>query len=87
MKYFPFAKKTKQGIIKDIKKERDQQHQNILTEISNNANHKLKRNLEQLQEISACAWLTAKPMKSLDFELNKQNFSDAIPVRYDWRVP
>ena len=26
-------------------------------------------------------------MKSLDFELNKQNFSDAIRVRYNWTVP
>ena len=47
----------------------------------------MKRTLELLQEKGAGAWLTARPMKSLDFELNKQNFSDAIRVHYDWRVP
>ena len=73
--------------IKEVKKEKDQHHQNILAEISNGADDKLKRTLALLQEKGAGAWLTARPMKSLDFELNKQNFSDAIRVRYDWRVP
>ena len=64
--------------IKEVKKEKDQHHQNILAEISNCADDKLKRTLALQQEKGAGAWLTARPMKSLDFELNKQNFSDAI---------
>ena len=47
------------AIIKDVKKERDQHHQNILTEISNSADEKLKnserRTLELLQEKGAGA--------------------------------
>ena len=73
--------------IQEVKKEKDQHHQNLLAEILNGADDKLKRTLALLQEKGAGAWLTARPMKSLDFELNKQNFSDAIRVRYDWRVP
>ena len=75
------------AIIKEVKKEKDQHHQNILAEISNSADDKLKRTLELLQEKGAGAWLTVRPMKSLDFELYKEDFSDAIRVSYDWRVP
>ena len=82
-----YDKERVAAIIRGIKKEKDQNHQVKLNEITNNADEKLKRVLELLQEKGAGTWLTARPMKSLDFELNKQDFSDAIRVRYNWRVP
>ena len=33
------------------------------------------------------SWLTALPIKSLGYTLNKRDFQDSICLRYDWRIP
>ena len=40
-----------------------------------------------LQEKGAGSWLTTRPIKSLGFCLNKQEFRDSICLRYGLRVP
>ena len=47
----------------------------------------MKRILELLQEKGAGSWLTTRPIKSLGFSLTKQEFVDAVCLRYGWRVP
>ena len=47
----------------------------------------LKRTLELAQEKGAGAWLTATPIQSLGFVLNKQQFRDSVCLSYGWRVP
>ena len=47
--------------IKESKKDKVQDHQNILTDISNSANKKLKTVLKSLQKRGAGAWLAMRP--------------------------
>ena len=34
----------------------------------------------------ASNWLTAIPIKEMNFNLNKREFRDAIKLRYDWEI-
>ena len=45
-----------------------------------------KRAIEAAEEKAASAWLTALPIKSLGYALNKQEFRDAIALRYGWTM-
>ena len=48
---------------------------------------KSKRLLECAQEKGASSWLSALPLKRLGYTLNKQEFRDALCLRYGWRIP
>ena len=48
---------------------------------------KLKRSLELAAEKGAGAWLSALPLQSMGYLLNKQEFRDGICLRYGWRIP
>ena len=47
----------------------------------------LKRALQLNREKGAGSWLTALPLKSYGYSLNKQEFKDAICLRYGWNIP
>ena len=44
------------------------------------------RRLELLSAKGASSWLTALPLKEHGFQLNKQEFRDAIALRYGWQL-
>ena len=46
-----------------------------------------KRALEQATSKGASSWLSALPLKSHGFCLNKSEFSDGIALRYNWQIP
>ena len=50
-------------------------------------NEHLRRSIELATEKGAGAWLTALPMHSYGYELNKQDFRDALCLRYGWKIP
>ena len=60
-----------------------QQFDTLMTQL----NEKEKRNIELAREKGASAWLSAVPIKSLGFVLNKQEFRDSIFLRYGWNIP
>ena len=45
------------------------------------------RSLQLISEKGSGAWLTALPVQSLGYVLNKQEFRDAIRLRYGWQIP
>ena len=47
----------------------------------------MKRNLDLAREKGAGSWLTALPIQSLGYMLNKQEFRDSLCLRYGWRIP
>ena len=47
----------------------------------------LKRSLMLNKDNGAGAWLTALPLKDHGYCLNKQEFCDAICLRYSWSIP
>ena len=38
-------------------------------------------------EKGASSWLTAIPLKDMNFDLSKQEFCDTLRLRYDWPIP
>ena len=58
-----------------------------LEDIMNNVDAPMKRCLTLNNEKGAGSWLTALPLKELGYCLNKQEFKDAISLRYGWRIP
>ena len=60
------------------------QHEKIFRENTvENQSADMKRNLEQLSEPGASSWLSARPLKDQNFNLNRGEFQDAINLRYD----
>ena len=55
----------------------------IKTQVSDD----LKRSLEFASEKGAGTWLSALPIQSLGYVLNKQEFRDSICLRYGWKIP
>ena len=46
----------------------------------------MKRKLTLAQETGASNWLSALPIRAKGFSLNKQEFTDALALRYGWIV-
>ena len=55
-------------------------------DLKNTMNERLSRAFESAQEKGASAWLSALPLKKLGYVLNKQEFRDAICLRYGWEI-
>ena len=51
------------------------------------SNDMLKRCLELNKEKGVGSWLTALPLKDQGYCLNKQEFRDAVSLRYGWKIP
>ena len=73
--------------IKIVKERKNKRITEETEAIVNMVNGEMKRVLELAQEKGAGAWLTTNPIQKLGFALNKQQFRDAICLRYGWRVP
>ena len=59
--------------------DRHEQLKNILSE-------KMQRHIQLLSEKGASTWLTSLPLKAYGFRLNKQQFRDAVCMRYDLKL-
>lgn len=73
--------------IKKMRTEKDEAFLEQLEEVKNLVDVKLKRSIELACEKGAGAWLSALPLQALSFTLNKQEFRDAVCLRYSWRIP
>ncbi len=70
----------------EIKNEKNRRFQEELKEIIDKADPLTKRSLEAAREKGASSWLTCLPLKRFGFILNKQEFRDAIALRYNWHI-
>ena len=48
---------------------------------------KSKRLLEAAREKGASSWLSTPPLKQYGYCINKQEFKDALCLRYGWQIP
>ena len=55
--------------------------------VKSQVNDDLKRCLELAREKGTGSWLTALPITSLGYVLNKQDFRDSLCLRYGWKIP
>ena len=74
--------------VKQVKKTKDDLLSDKFDQIVNTTNDvSLKRCLLLNKEKGSGSWLTALPLKDHGFCLNKQEFRDAVSLRYGWRIP
>ena len=67
----------------EVKKQKDLKNNEVLAEITNELGSSEKAKvLEAIQEKGAASWLSALPIKSQGYALDKQSFRDAISIRY-----
>ena len=67
----------------EVKKQKDLRNNELLAEITNELGSSEKAKvLEAIQEKGAASWLSALPIKSQGYALDKQSFRDAISIRY-----
>ena len=74
-------------IAAQIKAEKEEFQLQKLDEVKTVLDEKKRRNLEFLNEKGSGVWLTALPLDSQKFALNKQQFRDALCDRYNWPIP
>ncbi len=72
--------------IKEIKAKKDNLFKSHLDQIKNECNTAMKRIIELASEKGSSSWLTSLPLKQYGFRLNKQEFHDAICLRYDMKI-
>ena len=82
-----YDKAEVENIIKRTKAAKNERVKTDATNIVNSVDDKMKRIIELAQEKGAGVWLTTIPTQSLGFALNKQQFQDALCLRYGWKVP
>ena len=77
-------------IIKETKKEmkaKKEKHYNELLEaVSDELDEKGKRLLSCAKEKGDSSWLSALPIRKFGYSINKQEFKDAVNLRYGWKI-
>ena len=65
-----------------IAKEKSVQYDQLITLIKERSTEAVSKNLELISQKGASAWLTCLPLEEHNFTLNKQEFRDAMYLRY-----
>eukprot|EP00794_Sanderia_malayensis_P004398 gene4398-4986_t len=74
------------GAVHHLKKEKEELLKQRYEQIYERCDLSLQRHLEQAKEPGASSWLTALPLKSLNYILNKREFQDSVCLRYGWTI-
>ena len=70
-----------------VKAEKERRLKEERDEIYGMVDSKMQRILDLSLEKGSGAWLTALPIQSLGYTLNKQEFKDSVCLRYGWNIP
>ena len=57
-----------------------------MARIKENINERSAKYLDGAKEKGASAWLSCLPLKNMGYSLNKQDFQDALCLRYGWPI-
>ena len=80
-------RKTMKDKIKVIKQIKEEQLKVRYKELAERISLISKKSLELACEKGASSWLSALPLESLGYVLNKREFRDSICLRYGWSIP
>ena len=75
------------ALLKRLRTEKEEHFLSQLETLKTVLSEKLKRCVELACEKGAGAWLSALPLQSMGYVLNKQEFRDSIFLRYGWMIP
>jgi len=71
--------------LEELTREKEKRLKQKQTDILGKADEKTARAVTIAVEKGAGAWLTALPLQSLGYVLNKQEFRDSVRLRYNWK--
>ena len=72
-----------EDVMKEMRRMKEERQKNLEVMVHSVIDEKMKRLLQLSAEKGASAWLTSLPLKSHGFHLNKQQFHDAVCMRFD----
>ena len=70
-----------------VRKEKDDDMKGKLEDLKASLPVRTQRAVDLASEKGASRWLTAVPLKDMNFDLSKREFHDALRLRYDWLIP
>ena len=70
-----------------VRKEKDDDLKGKLEELKISLPVRAQRAVDLASVKGASSWLTAIPLKDMNFDLRKSEFRDAMRLRYDWPIP
>ena len=77
---------AQEALLKDLKKRKEERWIERRDNVMNMIDARMCRVIQLAAEKGASTWLTSIPLKAYGFRLNKQQFQDAICLRYDLRL-
>ena len=80
---FKLNEELQQDIISEVKKHKEEHYKHQRETIMNEVPPSTQRQIELLSEKGASIWLSTLPLKACGYVLNKQEFFDALSLRYN----
>ena len=84
--HLEFDEEAQVTIMKDLKKRKVERWNERYDNVMNMLDARMRRVIQLAAEKGASTWLTSIPLKAYGFRLNKQQFQDAVCLRYDLRL-
>ena len=75
------------GLTYSVRREKDDDIKEKLEQLKTSLPRRTRRAVDLACENGASSWLTAIPLKDMNFDLSKREFRDALRLRYDWAIP
>ena len=75
-----------QRLKSEISKNRQKEQENECMRILSLLPEKTRKKVELAMETGASNWTSSLPIKAKGFSLNKQEFTDALALRYGWKI-
>jgi hypothetical protein len=79
-------KEAQERLKAELRNEKEERWKERLEHVNSRLNEKMRRIVLLGSEKGASTWLTSLPLKSYGFRLNKQQFQDALCMRYDLKL-
>ena len=74
-------------LVHAVRKDKDDDLKGKLEEVKVSLPVRTQRAVDLACEKGASSWLTAIPLKDMNFDLSKRTFRDALRLRYNWPIP
>ena len=73
-------------IMREIKADKSLLHKSHFDELYENSNAELRRSLDLASQKGSSIWLNTLPIEKQGYALNKQEFHDAVALRYNFKI-
>ena len=75
------------GLTYSVRREKDDDIKEKLEQLKTSLPRRTRTAVDLASEKGASSWLTAIPLKDMNFNLSKRELRDALRLRYDWAIP